>query len=96
NPNTLPVREWILDKFKLLASVDLAVEAFLPQVGVQASLLFLQKKTEVERQLAQNGTEDYEVFMAIAEKLGKDRRGNPIYLRDEDGAELLFSTETEY
>ena len=34
--------------------------------------------------------------MAIAEKLGKDRRGNPIYLRDEDGAELLFSTETEY
>ena len=42
NPNTLPVREWILDKFKILASVDLAVEAFLPQVGVQASLLFLE------------------------------------------------------
>ena len=43
NPNTLPVREWILDKFKILASVDLAVEAFLPQVGVQASLLFYRK-----------------------------------------------------
>lgn len=96
NPNTLPVREWILEKFKILASVDLAVEAFLPQVGVQASLLFLQKKTEVERQLAQDSTEDYEVFMAIAEKLGKDRRGNPIYLRDEDGAELLFEVETQY
>ncbi len=96
NPNTLPVREWILDKYKILASVDLAVEAFLPQVGVQASLLFLQKKTEVERQLAQDSAEDYDVFMAIAEKLGKDRRGNPIYLRDEDGAELLFDTETKY
>lgn len=96
NPNTQPVREWILDKFKLLASVDLAVEAFLPQVGVQASLLFLQKKTELERQLAQEGTEDYEIFMAIAEKLGKDRRGNPIYLRDEDGAEILFDTDTKY
>lgn len=96
NPNTLPVREWILDKFKILASVDLAVEAFLPQVGVQASLLFLQRKTEVERQLAQDRGEDYDVFMAIAEKLGKDRRGNPIYQRDEDGAELLFSTETQY
>lgn len=96
NPNTLPVREWILDKYKILASVDLAVEAFLPQVGVQASLLFLQKKTEVERQLAQDSAEDYDVFMAIAEKLGKDRRGNPIYLRDEDGAELLFDTETQY
>lgn len=96
NPNTLPVREWILDKFKILASVDLAVEAFLPQVGVQASLLFLQKKTELERQLAQEADEDYEVFMAIAEKLGKDRRGNPIYLRDEDGAEQLFEVETQY
>lgn len=96
NPNTLPVREWILDKFKILASIDLAVEAFLPQVGVQASLLFLQKKTELERQLVQETDEDYDVFMAIAEKLGKDRRGNPIYLRDEDGAELLFDTETKY
>jgi type I restriction enzyme M protein len=96
NPNTLKVREWILKKFKILASVDLAVEAFMPQVGVQASLLFLEKKTELERQLAQDAIEDYEVFMAIAEKLGKDRRGNPIYLRDEDGAEILFEVITEY
>jgi type I restriction enzyme M protein len=96
NPNTLPVREWILDKFKILASIDLAVEAFLPQVGVQASLLFLQKKTEMERQLAQESEEDYDVFMAIAEKLGKDRRGVPIFLRDEDGAEILIEVETHY
>jgi type I restriction enzyme M protein len=58
--------------------------------------LFLEKKTELSRQLAQDSVEEYEVFMAIAEKLGKDRRGNPIYLRDEDGAELLFETITEY
>ncbi|MDN5396011.1 MAG: SAM-dependent methyltransferase [Chryseobacterium sp.] len=96
NPNTLPVREWIFEKFKILASIDLAIEAFLPQVGVQASLLFLQKKTELERQLSQDTPEDYEVFMAIAEKLGKDRRGNQIFKRDEDGAELLYDTETEY
>ncbi|MDO7173887.1 methylation-associated defense system DNA methyltransferase MAD2 [Mariniflexile sp. AS56] len=96
NPNMLKVREWILDRFKILASIDLAVEAFLPQVGVQASLLFLEKKTEQQRQLAQEKDEDYKVFMAIAEKLGKDRRGNPIYLRDDDGAELLFNTETKY
>lgn len=96
NPNTLPVREWILDKFKILASVDLAVEAFLPQVGVQASLLFLEKKTENQRNLVHDGGEDYDVFMAIAEKLGKDRRGVPIYVRDEDGAEILFETEKKY
>lgn len=96
NPNAEYVRAWILSKFRLLASVDLAVEAFLPQVGVQASLLFLQKKTEKEIQIARAHDEDYEVFMAIAEKLGKDRRGNPIFLRDEDGAELTFEEKVEY
>jgi type I restriction enzyme M protein len=96
NPNTLSVREWILEKFRIIASIDLAVEAFLPQVGVQSSLLFLQKKTEQERQLAKLKDEDYKVFMAIAEKLGKDRRGNQIYLRDEDGAEILFEQEKKY
>jgi type I restriction enzyme M protein len=96
NPNNLPVRQWILDKYKILASLDLAVEAFLPQVGVQASLLFLQRKTELERQLAHDGDDDYKVFMALAERLGKDRRGNPVYQRDVDGAEILFDTETQY
>jgi type I restriction enzyme M protein len=89
NPNTEYVRAWILKRFKILASIDLPVEAFLPQVGVQASLLFLQKKTQSEI-LSAIGGEDYEVFMAIAETVGKDRRGVPIFMRDEDGAELLF------
>ncbi len=89
NPNTIYVRDWILKRFRIIASVDLPIETFLPQVGVQASLLFLQKKTSNERDAAVIG-EDYEVFMTIAENIGKDRRGVPIYLRDEDGAELLF------
>ncbi|UZS00097.1 methylation-associated defense system DNA methyltransferase MAD2 [Chondrinema litorale] len=96
NPGTKEVRDWILDRFKVLASIDLAIEAFLPQVGVQSSLLFLQKKTEVERQLAQDKEENYMVFMAIAEKLGKDRRGVPVFKRDEDGAEVLYDIETRY
>lgn len=94
NPNTEYVRDWILKRFKLLASIDLPVETFLPQVGVQASLLFLQKKTQTEREAAING-ENYEVFMAIAESIGKDRRGAQVYKRDEDGAELLFDDKKE-
>lgn len=90
NPNNESVREWVLKRFKLLASVDLPVEAFLPQVGVQASLLFLQKKTKLEA-LKSLEDEDYQVFMAIAEAVGKDRRGAPVYVRDEDGAEILFN-----
>lgn len=89
NPNMESVRVWILKHFRILASVDLPVETFLPQVGVQASLLFLQKKTDEESQVAITD-EDYSVYMAIVEKVGKDRRGNPIYKKDEDGAELLF------
>ncbi len=95
NPNTEYVRDWILKRFKVLASLDLPVEMFLPQVGVQASVLFLQKKTDAERDAANLG-EDYEVFMAIAETVGKDRRGVPIYKRDEDGAELLFDDKKEF
>ena len=90
NPNTEPVRIWILRHFKILASVDLPVETFLPQVGVQASLLFLQKKTSSEM-LVSIDKEDYDVFMAIVEQVGKDRRGVPVFEKDDDGAELLFS-----
>lgn len=95
NPNTESVRAWILERFKLLASVDLPVETFLPQVGVQASLLFLQKKTAEEKLIAV-ADENYDVFMAIVEAVGKDRRGVPVYVRDEDGAELLFNHRKEW
>lgn len=95
NPNMEQVRVWILKHFRLLASVDLPVETFLPQVGVQASLLFLQKKTP-EEMLVPYEQEDYDIFMAIVEHVGKDRRGVPIYRKDEDGAELLFNDTKEW
>ncbi|MCM1177815.1 MAG: SAM-dependent methyltransferase [Bacteroides sp.] len=94
NPNTEAVREWILKHFIILASVDLPVETFLPQVGVQASLLFLQKKTKIEM-LRSIKDEDYQVFMAIAESVGKDRRGAQVFERDEEGAEILFNETQE-
>ncbi len=40
NPDLEYVRYWILQQTRVLASIDLPVETFLPQVGVQASLLF--------------------------------------------------------
>ena len=95
NPNMESVRIWILHHFKLLASVDLPVETFLPQVGVQASLLFMQKKTDAE-QLIPLEDENYDVFMAIVDKVGKDRRGNQIFRKDEDGAEMLFENVKQW
>ena len=34
--------------------------------------------------------------MAIVEQVGKDRRGVPIYKKDEDGAEILFAHEKKW
>lgn len=96
NPDAEPIRAWILDHCQVLASVDLPVEAFLPQVGVQASLLFLRRKSQTERDAEALGHRaDYDVFMAIAETVGHDRRGNELFVRDDDGAELIYAMERE-
>ncbi len=91
NPDAEYIRYWILTHCQVLASVDLPVEAFLPQVGVQASLLFLRRKSRDEMRVAAEIAEDYSVFMAIAETVGHDRRGNTVYARDPDGAEVIYS-----
>jgi type I restriction enzyme M protein len=94
NPDSEYIRVWILQHCQVLDSVDLPVEAFLPQVGVQASLLFLRRKSQAEMDAEALGQrKDYPVFMAIAENVGHDRRGNDIYRRDADGAEI-FCTRT--
>jgi type I restriction enzyme M protein len=91
NPDAASIRYWILNHCQVLASVDLPVEAFLPQVGVQASLLFLRRKSQEEIDAEKMGShQKYDVFMAVAEKVGHDRRGNTVYERDADGAEIIF------
>lgn len=86
NPDDEYIRAWILQHSRILASVDLPVETFLPQVGVQASLLFLEKRPTAE--VRAGVADDYPIFMAIAEFVGHDRRGNTIYRRDPDGYEI--------
>src|SRR6266511_850207 len=93
NPDNEPIRAWILEQARVLASVDLPVEAFLPQVGVQASLLFLGKREE--REVSAMADPDYPIFMAIAEQVGHDRRGAMVYRRDPDGFEVYEDEEIE-
>lgn len=92
NPDLEYVRAWILRRARVLASIDLPVETFLPQVGVQASLLFLEKRPLAEVNAGVDP--DYPIFMAVAEHVGHDRRGNPVFRRDPDGFEL-YDIETE-
>jgi type I restriction enzyme M protein len=88
NPSDAYIRRWILAECDVLASVDLPVETFLPQVGVQPSLLFLRRKTQedLDAEAMQTRAEQM-VFMAIVDRVGKDRRGNVIYRRNPDGTD---------
>lgn len=92
NPGDEPIRRWILDHCWVLASVELPVEGFIVEanVNILTSLLFLKKKTTEERKAESiAGPVDYPVFMAVAEKVGVDRRGNTLYKRSPDGEIIL-------
>ena len=71
--------------------MDLPVETFIVEANVNTltSLLFLKKKPgEVIQRDALGGPEDYPIFMAVAEKVSFDRRGNTLYQRSPEGEEL--------
>jgi len=88
------VRWWMLRNMELLASVDLPAEAFLPQVSVQASCVFLRRRAEDElRLIGKSGLKQRPVFMAIAETCGHGRRGETRYVRGADGTEVVVTKE---
>jgi len=96
NPAAEYIRWWILRHAWVLASVDLPVETFIVEanVNILTSLLFLKKKPpEVIKREGMIGAADYPVFMAVAEKVGFDRRGNVLYKRSPEGEELTRDAE---
>jgi type I restriction enzyme M protein len=98
NPGDEYIRYWILRHCWVLASIDLPVESFIVEanVNILTSLLFLKKKTKQEIQAEDLGKkQDYPVFMAVAEKVGFDRRGSTLYKRHPDGEEILVEKSFE-
>lgn len=96
NPGTQmeAVRTWMLAHLELLASIDLAAEAFLPQVSVQASCVFLRRRHSDELLLKSGtGPKQRPVFMAISENVGHGRRGETKYMRNPDGSEKISLTD---
>jgi type I restriction enzyme M protein len=92
NPAAEYIRWWIMCETQVLASVDLPVEAFIAEayVNILTSLLFLRRKDDQEKHReALGGAEEYQVFMAVADKVGFDRRGNKLYKRTPDGEEIV-------
>lgn len=89
------VREWMLCNTRILASIDLHPDAFQPHVSVQTSVLVLERKSgdEIALEAAAGRANDYEVFMAVANHVGHDKRGNVTYVRDRKGNEIVEEFE---
>jgi type I restriction enzyme M protein len=89
------VRQWILKHTKVLASIDLHPDTFQPDVSIQTSVLLLQRKSDdlIAVETAAGTINDYSVFMAVANHVGHDKRGNKIYVRDPKGNEVIEEAE---
>lgn len=85
------VRQWLLENAKILGSIDLHADTFQPHVSVQTSVLVLERKTQtkIAVEAAARSLSLYDVFMALAEHIGHDKRGNITYVRDESGNEIV-------
>ncbi|KAF0195274.1 MAG: type I restriction-modification system methyltransferase subunit [Bacteroidetes bacterium] len=86
-PGLVHIRKWLLKYTRIIASIDLHADTFQPSTGVQTSILIVQKKTIEETNEPEY---NYPIFMAMIERIGHDKRGNPIYKRDKDGEILYF------
>lgn len=92
SPGTGYIREWLIRNTKIIASIDLHEDTFQPRNGTQTSVLILQKKTpeEITQEKTTGQMADYNIYMAIVDKIGHDKRGNTLFKRDEEGNEILI------
>lgn len=78
NTNMEYVREYLLDKARILAVVGLHGNTFKPHTGTKTSVLFLQKwggdVGEPQK--------DYPIFMAVSKRGGKDNSGDYVFKKD--------------
>ena len=90
NPSLGYIREWLIKRTRIIASVDLHEDTFQPGNGTQTSVLILQKKSEREINAEQisRTIKPYNIFMTMVEKVGHDRRGGTLFKRDESGNEI--------
>ncbi len=89
------VRQWLLANTRVVASVDLHPDTFQPHTSVQTSVLIFQRKSDQQVLVESTSGEmsEYEVFMAVADHVGHDKRGNVLYVRDPEGNEIVEETE---
>ena len=75
------IRDHVIKQAKILAVIDVPIETFMPHTSTKTSIIVLKKYFDDEVI-----EDDYEIFMAIAETCGHNRRGD--LLQDDDIAKL--------
>lgn len=73
-------RQWLLSNFILNGVVTLHKDTFQPDTGVRTCILFVTKPNSVEEI-----PDDYNIFMAISQRIGQDSKGNSVFILDGNG-----------
>lgn len=76
NPSDRYILEFLYKNTKLLGIISCSTLVFLPNAHIKTSLLFIEKSSPPP---------NYEFFMAIANNIGHDKNGKPLYLMDTSG-----------
>lgn len=80
NPSDKYIWEYITRNASIMAVVSLSQEAFQPSTHTKTSILFLKKN---------NTKKTVPIFMAIADSVGHNKNGKPVYEIDSSGNFLL-------
>lgn len=89
NASDKRLRDYIMERCRVLAVVGLHPNSFKPHTGTKTSVLFVQKWNDD----AKIGPmccrrEDYDIFFATQQLPSKDNSGDKIYEKDADGGPL--------
>lgn len=85
NTNEEFIRNFIMDRGRILAVVSLDNNTFKPHTGTKTSILFVQKWDD---KLCPT-KDDYSIFFAVSTKTGKDNSGEYIFQKDQNKEVML-------
>lgn len=86
NSSDQQLREFIMERCRILAVVGLHPNTFKPHTGTKTSVLFVQKWNDDERAgpLCRS-VEDYDIFFATQQVESVDNSGRKVYCKNTDG-----------
>jgi len=85
NSGDKSIRDFIVERARIVAVVGLHVNTFKPHTGTKTSVLFVQKWDDEKCPYV----DDYPIFLAVSENGGKDSSGEYIYAKGENGQHRL-------